>query len=110
MTPLPGAESWPRTVEEATGRLVEALSPAWKTRLCGTDPTGVWSIHFTLGVWVRNNFGLWRGNKELLTDCARRFHGLADDESVGPEHRVNGDKASAVILRATSEALSKGAG
>ena len=44
----------------------------------------VTDLHFSLGAYIRNNFGLWGGNRALLDDCG------VDDA----------DDASGVILRA----------
>ena len=35
-------------------------------------------MHFGLGIWIRNNLGLWQGNWPLIDTCASRS---ADDAS-----------------------------
>jgi hypothetical protein len=40
-------------------------------------------LHFSFGMWIRNNFGLWKGNEELL-------------KATGKEHP---DDASGVIIK-----------
>jgi hypothetical protein len=29
------------------------------------------TLHMTLGKWIRNRYGLWKDNKELLKDCKK---------------------------------------
>lgn len=29
----------------------------------------LFQLHFGLGMWIRNNWGLWKGNKELLSNA-----------------------------------------
>ena len=29
-------------------------------------------LHRSLGMWIRNNFGLWKGNKTLLQEAGKR--------------------------------------
>jgi hypothetical protein len=44
------------------------------------------NIHFSIGLYIRNNFGLWSNNKKLLRAC-------------GGEH-INSDDAATIILKA----------
>ena len=60
--------------------------------------------HFALGMWIRNNFGLWQGNKELPVDCGKRQYGhlnLKIEEF--PE--VHPDNVSGIIIEALWEKL-----
>jgi hypothetical protein len=52
------------------------------------------ALHHSLGMYIRNQFGLWRGNEPLLADCASCLgHGI-DGRYIHP------DRASGVILAA----------
>lgn len=56
-------------------------------------------LHFGLGIWVRNNFGLWERNLPLLEECMKiRFAGRV----AMPSHVVlmHPDDASGIIIRA----------
>jgi hypothetical protein len=65
-------DAWPTNVDEAVEVLVRTLGEEWKTTLRATTREGAQGRNLTLGLWIRNNFGMWRGNRELLADCARR--------------------------------------
>jgi hypothetical protein len=64
-----GEQDWPVSVEEAVDRLIvlidkkdlEVLRSMARRKLVGVT-------HFGLGMYVRNKFGLWGGNQELLDD------------------------------------------
>lgn len=77
-------ERWPSTVEEAVSRLVLETTPAEKALIRSMTKSELSHFHFDLGLWIRNNFGLWRGNNKLLKAC-------------GCDHA---DPASGVILEA----------
>lgn len=74
-----GPEEWPKTVEEAVTTLHDVLTRRQKRRLRSMKRDELFELHFTLGQWIRNSFGLWRGNEELLED-AGTFH--PDDASM----------------------------
>ena len=105
MTPLPSAETWPTSVDDAVRIVVLQLGPDWKSRIRATTRTKAQSFHFTLGRWIRNSFGLWRGNVELLADCARRLHELDESNDVSCHLPIDGDLASSVILGAVWDHL-----
>jgi hypothetical protein len=46
-------------------------------------------LHTTVGEYIRNEFGLWSGNKDLLTACC--FFAKRD--------KVSEDDASSIIIR-----------
>ena len=97
MTNAGPARPWPTTVDVAVERLLAALSPEWKAILRGTNRDGAQRMNLSLGRWVRNQFGMWRGNLALLADCAR----LLDREPTGPPAPGLGmdpDEASALLL------------
>jgi hypothetical protein len=61
--------AWPRSVDAAVDTLLAGLSPSDRDRLRKTPEDSLWSLHFTLGLDIRNQYGLWRGNVALLTSC-----------------------------------------
>jgi hypothetical protein len=63
-----GKKHWPRTVEEAVGRLQAEVD---RNRLNEFKSRAefVGRAYWVLGMYVRNEFGLWRGNRALLADC-----------------------------------------
>ena len=68
-------ETWPRTVPEAVARILASFSEDDKATLRATPEGGTWRYHFEWGMGIRNDFGLWRGNRALLASCGSR--GLA---------------------------------
>lgn len=92
--------AWPATVDEAVDRLVATLSDANKQAI--REVEGLFHLHFGLGMWIRNFFGLWGGNEALLRSCARR-RGGSDDPNIAVV--IHPDSASTVILEALQERL-----
>ena len=89
---------WPKTVTEAIKIIWSELSDQEKARISRMDDEAWLSLHFTLGMQIRNRFGLWEGNSMLIEDC-ERVAGLKlnhIDEVMHP------DDASTIILQALS--------
>jgi hypothetical protein len=56
--------------------------------------------HFSLGLWIRNNFGLWGGNSDLMASCA----------GGKPRGYMDPDTASGIILEALWDRLHAASG
>jgi hypothetical protein len=86
---------WPLSVDEAVDRLTEALSDEDQATIRAMrEGEPQVALHHSLGMSIRNQFGLWRGNEPLLADCAsQQGHGI-DGRFIHP------DSASGVILSA----------
>ena len=67
---VPGQDDWPQSVDEAVDGLLSSLPEDTLDTIEAMDRGDLISLHFTLGPWVRNAFGLWRGNRALLDSCA----------------------------------------
>lgn len=65
------ALAFPRSVAEAVERLARELSQAEKDAIAEMAEGDLSELHFGLGMWVRNEFGLWQDNRALLLDCQR---------------------------------------
>ena len=89
--PTPYYAGPPRTVDEAVERVLAKLSDSEKESISIMDEGELHQLHFSLGIWIRNNFGLWQGNKELLRSC-------------GSED-MHEDDASAIIIKAVWKRL-----
>lgn len=68
MEQLPENE-WPRTVERAVEKMLSAMTPEQQELVRGSAYADLILFHDNLGRWVRNQFGLWRGNNELMEAC-----------------------------------------
>jgi hypothetical protein len=82
---------WPTTVDETVDRLMVALSKENKQTIREAESMSL--FHFSLGMWMRNTFGLWEGNQSLIDSCARR-RGLDADVPFF----LHPDSASTIIL------------
>ena len=83
---------WPRTVEEAVTRILAGMSDKDKALVKATAKEDLIEFHHGWGTGIRNRFGLWSGNKELLADC----------------HAKEPDEASMVIIEAVWQKLQEG--
>ena len=60
-----------------------------KTTIANMAEVELSVLHTSWGEYLRNEFGLWAGNKELITSC--RFFAKRD--------KVSEDEASSIIIR-----------
>jgi hypothetical protein len=80
---------WPKTVDEAVTRILAEMDDADKARVRGTKKEDLIEFHHGWGTGIRNEFGLWKGNTNLLADC----------------HTDTPDTASMVIIEAVWQRL-----
>jgi len=66
--PVPAKEraKWPKTVDEAVDRLLTELEPADQREIRSKAKDDLIVYHISLGLYIRNSFGLWGGNWALL--------------------------------------------
>ena len=76
--------AWPKTVDEAVSRIIAGLSDADRKQVNETKKEALILFHQGWGTGIRNQFGLWRGNTNLMADC----------------HAQHPDDASMVIIEA----------
>jgi len=76
------APDWPTTTSQAVMLITEELTDDDRSAIGNLRYRDMIQFHHGLGTYVRNRFGLWRGNTELL-------------KSTGKDHP---DDASQVIL------------
>lgn len=77
-------DEFPTSVEAAVRVLREMIPEDEKAKIAVMPEHELTMLHFGLGQWIRNNFGLWDGNPTLLTATGQR----------------DPDDASEVIIRA----------
>ena len=90
-------EGMPQTVDEAVKRLIANMPLKAKAALAKRDESELSYLHFTFGAFIRNQFGLWSGNEDLLNDC-RRISGITF---------MNPDDATAFIIKGLWNTLRK---
>ena len=59
----------PETVAEAVDRLLLVLSEEQKAEIAAMQEDDLIDLHFTLGLAIRNAFGLHDSGSKLLADC-----------------------------------------
>lgn len=82
-------KNYPETVSEAVDRLVLELPQIDKVRISSMDEHELIDLHFSLGMGIRNDFGLWAGNKKLMESC----------REISGDEKLHIDDASLVIIR-----------
>ena len=80
---------WPETVDQAVGVLLGLLPDGEKAKIAATSQDDLIALHLGLGMWIRNNLGLWSENSALLESARAQ----------------NPDDASAVIIEALWQRL-----
>ncbi len=61
--------TWPKTVEEAVYVLDLLLDDDYREKIKNTPEHNLNDFHFSLGLSIRNRFGVWDNNLELLESC-----------------------------------------
>ena len=79
----------PKTVEEAVDRLIEELSLKDRTTLGNLTEDELSLLHINLGEYIRNEFGLWSGNEDLMTSCC----------FIAKRDKIHEDEASSIIIK-----------
>ena len=82
------APNLPRTVDEAVQRLLTELKLRDKAMIAKLDKEDLISLQSNIGEYVRNEFGIQAGNKQLINSCRLLIKKFDIDE----------DEASAVII------------
>ncbi len=89
-------EEWPETLDEAIDFTLDKLSDSERARITDMLSTDLIDLHFGLGMWIRHNCGLWRGNHALKQAIGKT------------SYSVNPDAASGIILRGVWKRLHPG--
>jgi hypothetical protein len=80
---------YPETVIEAVQCLIMELPISDKIQIAAMDEADLAGLHFSLGTEIRNQCGLWAGNKKLMASC----------RALAQETDLSADDASMVIIR-----------
>jgi hypothetical protein len=73
---------YPKTIEEAADLLISSLSEKERQELINMPEEKLLTLHFTLGMYIRNTFGLLAGNMELLDACCPGWLQHPDEASM----------------------------
>jgi len=73
-------KQWPATLDEAAGVVIAALPAAEAAKIARMSQSELTHLHFGLGMWIRNNLGLWQGNDSLMQALREREPGMQPDD------------------------------
>jgi len=62
-------EQYPKTLEEAVKIHLLTMTAEEKEMVRNTPEDDLIILHFSWGLNIRNEFGLWEGNDELIKSC-----------------------------------------
>jgi hypothetical protein len=86
-------ESWPTTLEEAIRQIIAQMPENDRDALRKMSRSSLLGLHFGLGMYIRNRYGLLQGNEELLRAAC------------GRDRLCDPDQASMRIVEAVWDAL-----
>ena len=93
--PVKSESSLPLTVEQAVDQIISDMSEEDEKRVKDTPFSDLIQYHHGWGTGIRNSFGLWRGNTELLKSACGSEDCHPDDASMeiifGVWNRLNGN-------------------
>lgn len=76
---VPG--EWPATVEATVDDLLETMPESARNELAAMPEEDLPLTHFGIGLHIRNHYGLWGGNRELIEDACGDLACHPDDAS-----------------------------
>jgi hypothetical protein len=85
----------PKTVDEAVDRLISELTLKDQSKTAKMGEEDLSALSFTIGQYIRQQFGLGRGNEELMESC----------RSLSGEDGLHEETTSAIIINALWERL-----
>ena len=83
------ANEFPTTVDAAVRLLLGMVEESEQAKIAAMDSEDIYTLHFGLGMWIRNHMGFYAGNDQLLKATGE----------------TEPDDASMVIIRAFQERL-----
>ena len=75
----------PKTVEDAVRVLLTLMPETEQAKVAQVREEDLEHLHLGMGIWIRNNLGLWSSNEELMADTGAhdaRWSGGGDHEDV----------------------------
>ena len=80
---------YPTTVDAAVRLLLSMVEESEQAKIAAMDSEDIYTLHFGLGMWIRNHMGFYAGNDQLLKATGE----------------TEPDDASMVIMRAFRDRL-----
>lgn len=63
---MQSAHKFPTTIDAAVRVLLDLVAAEELAKITQMSEGDLMHLHFGLGQWIRNNFGLWKGNQDLM--------------------------------------------
>jgi hypothetical protein len=60
---------WPKTLDEAVKICLLTMTPEEKKAIKNTSEENLIMFHMGWAMNIRNEFGLWKGNQDLIESC-----------------------------------------
>jgi hypothetical protein len=57
---------YPTTVDAAVRLLLSMVEESEQAKIAAMDSEDIYTLHFGLGMWIRNHMGFYAGNAQLL--------------------------------------------
>lgn len=73
---------WPRTIQKAIEEIIAKLDQPSREALKSSKKSELIQYHFNLGMVIRNELGLWSGNRALLLSACGENYCHPDDASM----------------------------
>jgi hypothetical protein len=83
------SEPPPKTVDGAVKRLISDMSLKDRAIIANMAEVELSLLHSNLGEYIRNEFGLWSGNQDLMISCC----------FFAKKEKVHQDEASSIIIK-----------
>jgi hypothetical protein len=83
-------DDYPKTVDQAIERLLEDLTLKERVRIAKMDKSQLKVLHITMGPHIREKFGFWTGNHELMESCRILSGNDTFDIATGSAMIING--------------------
>lgn len=81
--------NWPKTVQEAVDQLKVIFPDALKEEIKNIAyEDGLYIYHHGIGTGIRNTFGLWAGNWDLIVSAGRHPDEPIHEAADGASHNI----------------------
>lgn len=82
------ANEFPTTVDAAVRLLLGMVEESEQTKIAAMDSADIYTLHFGLGMWIRNHMGFYAGNDQLLKANGRVIvQHLSSTSTIGRDRR-----------------------
>ncbi|HEY5125619.1 MAG TPA: DUF6794 domain-containing protein [Ignavibacteria bacterium] len=79
--------NYPKTISEAVDILMHIVPEEELHKIKSLSEDDLIFAHFGLGQFIRNNFGLWDENYELMQDCGKSNEDDASNKIIYELHK-----------------------